>query len=102
MQVYVSYGQKSDTQLLLSYGFMPAPLSNPHSACNLRLSLQRDDPCFDAKRALLEEAGHSACMEFPLRLDSLPQKLINYAAFLCTEAPDRRVSTAQWNVSGST
>ena len=94
LQVFVSYGQKSDTQLLLSYGFMPALLSNPHNACNLRLELQHNDPSIDIKRALLEEVGQTGSMEFPLRLDSLPQNLFNFAAFVTTDAPDRRVSSA--------
>lgn len=87
----MSYGQKSDSEMLLSYGVAPAALSNPHNACSLRLSLQEDDPLLDMKRDLLLEADKDACMDFPLRLDALPQNLLNFADFIATNTPDKRV-----------
>ena len=81
LQVYISYGQKTSGQLLLSYGFMPKPGSNPHDACLLELSLAEDDPCYQAKVACLRQYGAEAAREFPLRLDALPQALLLFAAF---------------------
>jgi histone-lysine N-methyltransferase SETD3 len=81
MQVYISYGQKTSGQLLLSYGFMPEPGANPHDACPLELTLAEDDPGRDAKLACLRQYGADATREFPLRLDALPQGLLLFAAF---------------------
>ena len=81
LQVYISYGQKTSGQLLLSYGFMPAPGSNPHDACLLELSLAEDDPCYQAKAACLRQHGVEPAREFPLRLDALPRALLLFAAF---------------------
>ena len=81
LQVYISYGQKTSGQLLLSYGFMPALGSNPHDACLLELSLAEDDPCYQAKAACLSQYGAEPAREFPLRLDALPQALLLFAAF---------------------
>ena len=81
LQVYISYGQKTSGQLLLSYGFMPAPGSNPHDACLLELSLAEDDPCYQAKAACLRQYGAEPAREFPLRLDAIPQALLLFAAF---------------------
>lgn len=94
VQVYMSYGQKSDSEMLLSYGFAPAALSNPHNACSLRLSLQEDDPLLNVKRDLLEEADKDGYMDFPLRLDALPQNLLSFADFIATSTPDKRVGSS--------
>lgn len=40
LQVWVSYGEKTSGELLLSYGFLPEAGANPHDACLLRMRLQ--------------------------------------------------------------
>lgn len=90
----MSYGQKSDSDMLLSYGFMPAPMSNPHNACNLRLGLRHDDPNIDLKRQLLQRAGQPDSMEFPLRLDALPQSLLRYAEYVVMPTPELQVCSS--------
>lgn len=81
LQVYITYGQKTSGQLLLSYGFMPEPGSNPHDAYLLEMKLSEDDPSFHAKVACLRRYGAEATKDFPLRLDALPQALLLFAAF---------------------
>ena len=80
-QVYISYGQKTSGQLLLSYGFVPEAGSNTHDACMLELKLSADDPSFHSKVACLRQYGIEATSDFPLRLNALPQALLLFAAF---------------------
>ena len=88
MQVYISYGQKTSGQLLLSYGFMPEAGSNPHDACMLEMRLSEDDPSFQSKVACLRQYGAEATRDFPLRLDALPQALLLFAAFQQAQTRD--------------
>ncbi len=97
----MSYGQKSDSEMLLSYGFAPAALSNPHNACSLRLSLREDDPLFSVKRDLLSEADKDGYRDFPLRLDALPISLLNFADFITTSTPDKGVGSSTASASPS-
>lgn len=55
LQVFVSYGAKTSSALLLSYGFLPA--SNPDDGVALRFGLRRDDPLYRGKLACLEQHG---------------------------------------------
>ena len=57
LQVMASYGQKSTSELLLSYGFCPSAEENPHDACKLRLQLSPDDAQKAAKTDLLHMYG---------------------------------------------
>ncbi len=88
MQVYISYGQKTSGQLLLSYGFMPDAGLNPHDACMLEMKLSKDDPSFQSKVACLSQYGTDATRDFPLRLDALPQALLLFAAFRQAQTRD--------------
>lgn len=78
VQVYVSYGPKTNGQLLLSYGFAPKPGTNPHDAYCLKVCVKEDDL---AKVACLQQLGVPASMEFPLRLSGMPESLLPYIAF---------------------
>lgn len=79
-QVVVSYGQKTSGQLLLSYGFLPQPGSNPHDACLLPLEINKQDPARQWKAEVLEGQGLGSPQVFPLRMGALPQGLLQYAA----------------------
>ena len=81
-QVYVSYGPKTSGELLLSYGFMIAPDSNPNDAYLLELALDENDSQFRAKLAALQQYGLSGRQQFPLRVNALPDGLLEYAAFI--------------------
>lgn len=65
-----------------SYGFCPAPGTNPHDGCKLRLSLRPDDPAAEAKAAALARRGFARSQLFPLRMGAAPWELTHYAA-LC-------------------
>ena len=56
-QVKLSYGPRTSGNLLLSYGFAPAPQDNPYDACPLRLALHEDDALFEAKAEALRHHG---------------------------------------------
>ncbi|GLI58716.1 hypothetical protein VaNZ11_000469 [Volvox africanus] len=90
-QVYVSYGPKSSGELLLSYGFCPPPAANPHQDYKLRLAVDcQADPLADLKVAALARHGLPAELEFPLKLEGLPEGLLQYLALL-----DARPKVAQ-------
>ncbi|GLC54779.1 hypothetical protein PLESTB_000905100 [Pleodorina starrii] len=82
-QVYVSYGPKSSGELLLSYGFCPPPAANPHQDYKLKLAVdQRNDPLAELKVQALARHGLPPELEFPLKLEGLPEGLLQYLALL--------------------
>ena len=81
-QLYVSYGPKTSGELLLSYGFMLAPESNPHDAYLLQLALDANDSQYKSKLAALQQYGLTDRQQFPLRVNALPAGLLEYAAFI--------------------
>lgn len=89
MQVYVSYGPKTSSALLLSYGFLPA--SNAHDGVVLRFGLRREDPQYASKLACLEMHGRQEAMDFPVRLDGIPHSLLPYVAFITAPLRDADV-----------
>ena len=70
LQVYVSYGEKTSGQLLLSYGFLPAAGSNRHDACLLELTVGAKSRAVQFVQFYLAptsmahevEGHHSTCM----------------------------------------
>ena len=81
-QVYVSYGQKTCGELLLSYGFMLPPEGNKFDAYLLELELDANDSQRSQKLAALEQYGLKGKETFPLRVTALPTGLLEYAAFI--------------------
>ena len=81
-QVYVSYGQKTSGELLLSYGFMLAPEGNPNDAYLLELELDPNDSQRKQKEAALEQYALKGRQQFPLRVSALPDGLLAFAAFI--------------------
>lgn len=69
-------------ELLLSYGFCPAPSSNPWECYALRVALAEDDPLRQLKAQALAAAGLPPAMEFPLRIDGWPEQLLPYLALV--------------------
>ena len=55
-QVLVSYGPKSNGELLLAYGVIPAT-RNPHDSVPLLLALSPEDPLFALKQRVLQRAN---------------------------------------------
>lgn len=60
MQVFISYGKKSNGELLLSYGFVPREGTNPNDSVELPLSLNKSDKCYEEKLEALRKHGLSA------------------------------------------
>lgn len=78
-QVYISYGKKSNGELLLSYGFVPKEGTNPSDSVELPLSLKRSDKCYSEKLKALQKHGLSGTQCFPIRITGWPIELIAYA-----------------------
>lgn len=60
LQVFISYGKKSNGELLLSYGFVPKEGTNPSDSVELPLSLKKSDKCYKEKLEALRKHGLSA------------------------------------------
>lgn len=89
-QVVCSYGQKTNGQLLLSYGFVPE--SNPHDGCLLPVSLDLIPRSSKEQIAWKAEALRRRGLEcervYPLLLQAVPQGLVAFAAFITTPVTD--------------
>lgn len=59
MQVFISYGKKSNGELLLSYGFVPREGTNPNDKVELLLSLKKSDKCYKEKSEAMKKHGLS-------------------------------------------
>ncbi|TFJ81448.1 hypothetical protein NSK_007409 [Nannochloropsis salina CCMP1776] len=70
-QVYISYGPKSNADLLLLYGFCLD--RNPFNSVDLTVALLPDDPLFEEKRAFLAQAERREKEAFPY-----PNELFEY------------------------
>ncbi|KXZ55876.1 hypothetical protein GPECTOR_2g1427 [Gonium pectorale] len=82
-QVFVSYGPKSSGELLLSYGFCPPPAANPHQDYKLRLAVDpATDPLAELKTQALARHGLPPVLELPLKLEGLPEGLLQYLALI--------------------
>ncbi|KAK7304864.1 hypothetical protein VNO77_42756 [Canavalia gladiata] len=78
-QVFISYGKKSNGELLLSYGFVPKEGNNPSDSVELSLSLKKSDGSYKEKLELLKKYGLSASQCFPVQITGLPLELMAYA-----------------------
>ncbi|XP_065861349.1 ribulose-1,5 bisphosphate carboxylase/oxygenase large subunit N-methyltransferase, chloroplastic [Euphorbia lathyris] len=88
-QVFISYGKKSNGELLLSYGFVPREGTNPTDSVELSLSLKKSDKCYKEKLEALKKHGLSATQCFPLRITGWPVELVAYA-YLAVSPPSMR------------
>lgn len=57
--MFLSYGRKSNGELLLSYGFVPKEGTNPNDSVELLVSLNKSDKCFKEKMQALRKNGLS-------------------------------------------
>lgn len=78
-QVFISYGKKSNGELLLSYGFVPKEGTNPSDSVELSLSLKKSDESYKEKLELLKKYGLSGSQCFPIRITGWPLELMAYA-----------------------
>ncbi|KAK9285352.1 hypothetical protein L1049_024543 [Liquidambar formosana] len=86
-QVFISYGKKSNGELLLSYGFVPKEGTNPSDSVELSLSLKKSDKCFKEKLEALQNHGLSASQCFPVQITGWPLELMAYA-YLAVSPPN--------------
>eukprot|EP00171_Calliarthron_tuberculosum_P004143 IDg4143t1 len=78
-QVFVSYGPKSNSLLLLLYGFVVD--RNPYDSVDITVALREDDPLWERKKKYLLESGVNSVATFPLFRDRYPMELIEYLRF---------------------
>ncbi|KAL7086492.1 hypothetical protein ACP275_13G005800 [Erythranthe tilingii] len=85
-QVFISYGKKSNGELLLSYGFVPREGTNPRDSVEISLSLLKYDDCYKEKSEALKKHGLSASQCYPLQITGWPVELMAYA-YLAVSPP---------------
>ena len=85
-QVYISYGEKTNGELFLSYGFCPE--DNIHDSCLF---------CMHAPPhvlPMLKERNIPTEIVFPLRLHGLPEGIIRYSALLSVDKSTGDIAAA--------
>ena len=78
-QIFVTYGPKSNTELLLLYGFLVD--RNPYDSVEISVALDEDDPLFEKKKEIREQSNVGVVAKFPLFIDRYPMELIEYLRF---------------------
>ncbi|KAF3645839.1 hypothetical protein FXO38_19456 [Capsicum annuum] len=85
-QVFISYGRKSNGELLLSYGFVPREGTNPSDSVEVSMSLKKSDKCYKEKVEALKKHGLSASECFPVQVTGWPLELMAFA-YLAVSPP---------------
>ncbi|KAK4845593.1 hypothetical protein QYF36_006874 [Acer negundo] len=85
-QVFISYGRKSNGELLLSYGFVPREGTNQSDSVELSLSLKKSDKCYKEKLEALRKHRLLAYQCFPIQITGWPLQLMAYA-YLAVSPP---------------
>jgi len=102
-QIYISYGQKSNAELLLLYGF--AVERNPYNSVDVTVAiapltesfvkeLNDDsipvDPLAEEKAAFLESVGRDSLVDFPCYADRYPVELLEFLRLMQMTPEDTR------------
>lgn len=87
-QVFISYGPKSNADLLLLYGFCLD--RNPFNSVEVTVTLDTTDPLYPQKKAFLAGAGRPEAMAFPLYNDRYPDEVLQYLRLACLEPRDAK------------
>ncbi|EME28868.1 ribulose-1,5-bisphosphate carboxylase/oxygenase small subunit N-methyltransferase I [Galdieria sulphuraria] len=82
-QVYVSYGPRSNQELLLLYGFSLE--RNPFDCVEITIGLDKTDPLYLEKCRMLESYGKSPLQSFPLYMDRYPVEMAEFLRFCCID-----------------
>jgi Rubisco LSMT substrate-binding len=89
-QVYISYGPKSNADLLLLYGF--AVERNPFNSVDVTVSISRqsinEDPLLNEKLEFLEGAGRENTVDFPCYADRYPIEMLEYLRLMVMTPED--------------
>ena len=80
-QLLISYGQKSNSELLLLYGFVID--RNLFDEVELTVALDPSDPRYDEKKEFLNAQGLQPAMQFPLLIDRYSSELMQYLRLCC-------------------
>jgi len=88
-QIFISYGKKSNGELLLSYGFVPKVGTNPNDSIDFSLSLNKKDECFKEKIEVLQKHGLSSSERFPLQITGWSSEMKAYV-YLIVSPPNMR------------
>lgn len=102
-QIYISYGQKSNAELLLLYGF--AVERNPYNSVDVTVAIAPRtesfvkelnnenvpvDPLAEEKVAFLETVGRESIVDFPCYADRYPVELLEYLRLMQMTPDDTR------------
>ena len=81
-QVFISYGPKSNADLLLLYGF--ALDRNPFNSVDLAVGASKDDALYAAKERFARGAGRDvSSAALPLYADRFPDELVQFLRMAC-------------------
>lgn len=100
-QVYISYGQKSNAELLLLYGF--ALERNPYNSVDVTVSIAprtkklaaenegvEEDPLAEQKVEFLKNVGRDQTVDFPCYADRYPVELLEFLRLMMLTPEDTR------------
>lgn len=102
-QIYISYGQKSNSELLLLYGF--AVERNPYNSVDVTVAIAPRtesfvkelndenipvDPLAEEKIAFLESVGRESMVDFPCYADRYPVELLEFLRLMQMTPEDTR------------
>jgi hypothetical protein len=102
-QVYISYGQKSNAELLLLYGF--ALERNPYNSVDVTVSISprtaavvaaneglgiEEDPLAQQKLDFLNSVGRGQTVDFPCYADRYPVEMLEYLRLMMMTPEDTR------------
>ena len=86
-QVFISYGDKGNSDLLLLYGF--ALERNPFNSVEISVGLSKEDPLYNQKKLYLDKSGRGvASVRFPLQAQRYPSELVDFLRLLLVEPED--------------
>jgi len=94
-QVLISYGQKSNAELLLLYGFVVD--RNLFDEVDITIALDPEDSRYDEKREFLQNQGLQPAMAFPLLIDRYSSELMQYLRLCCMTASDGPLSSYKYS-----
>ncbi|GJQ13480.1 hypothetical protein GpartN1_g5271.t1 [Galdieria partita] len=98
-QVYVSYGPRSNQELLLLYGFSLE--RNPFDFVEITIGLDERDSLYTEKCQLLDCYGKSPQQSFPLYMDRYPVEMAEFLRFCCIDTENELEADFGTIVSGS-
>eukprot|EP00579_Thalassiosira_antarctica_P013897 CAMPEP_0201935078 /NCGR_PEP_ID=MMETSP0903-20130614/34813_1 /ASSEMBLY_ACC=CAM_ASM_000552 /TAXON_ID=420261 /ORGANISM="Thalassiosira antarctica, Strain CCMP982" /LENGTH=582 /DNA_ID=CAMNT_0048475427 /DNA_START=82 /DNA_END=1828 /DNA_ORIENTATION=- len=100
-QIYISYGQKSNAELLLLYGF--ALERNPYNSVDVTVSISprtaavaaanegiEEDPLAQDKLDFLFSVGRDRTVDFPCYADRYPVEMLEYLRLMMMTPEDTR------------